>query len=245
MKIIDNKKDYYDYVSGILGIDPDVTYDRRNSVRLVNIGKPNGLLPSGYTEYANSFAKTCFSTEKDAYYSYYNLKYNYGRTPWFRYGRHYKKDETKPFWSTTYTVGVEAGWYMYIFELEKTLEKEDSKVLTLKPTFICKNRLTVKNTDAPLAFGECRTYERINWRNVKIEPTNIDSFFLGEVHSNIIKNPILANTWIPKFIKAEDIWNDIYDYLISQREKPIIDNRSDILHLEAAGFDKKTSFRNM
>ena len=32
MKIIDNKKDYYDYVSGIYGIDEDITYDRRGSI---------------------------------------------------------------------------------------------------------------------------------------------------------------------------------------------------------------------
>lgn len=31
MKIIDKNKDYYDYVSGIYGIDPLVTYDRRGS----------------------------------------------------------------------------------------------------------------------------------------------------------------------------------------------------------------------
>ncbi len=32
MKIIDNKKDYYDYVSGIYGVDEDITYDRRGSI---------------------------------------------------------------------------------------------------------------------------------------------------------------------------------------------------------------------
>lgn len=32
MKIIDNKKDYYDYLSGIYGIDNYVVYDRRGSV---------------------------------------------------------------------------------------------------------------------------------------------------------------------------------------------------------------------
>lgn len=31
MKIIDNKKDYYDYVSGVYGIDPYVVYDRRGT----------------------------------------------------------------------------------------------------------------------------------------------------------------------------------------------------------------------
>ena len=36
MRIIDNKKDYYDYLAGVLGIDDYITYDRRNSKRLVN-----------------------------------------------------------------------------------------------------------------------------------------------------------------------------------------------------------------
>ena len=36
MRIIDNKKDYYDYLAGVLGIDDHITYDRRNSIRLVN-----------------------------------------------------------------------------------------------------------------------------------------------------------------------------------------------------------------
>ena len=37
MKIIDNKKDYYDYLMGILGQDELVVYDRRGS-QMVNIG---------------------------------------------------------------------------------------------------------------------------------------------------------------------------------------------------------------
>ena len=34
MKIIDNKKDYYDYLSGIYGIDELIVFDRRGSVPL-------------------------------------------------------------------------------------------------------------------------------------------------------------------------------------------------------------------
>ena len=37
MKIIDNKKDYYDYLMGVLGQDELVVYDRRGS-QMVNIG---------------------------------------------------------------------------------------------------------------------------------------------------------------------------------------------------------------
>ena len=42
MKIIDNKKDYYDYLVGTYGIDEKMVYDRRGSVRMYN-----GVLKSG------------------------------------------------------------------------------------------------------------------------------------------------------------------------------------------------------
>lgn len=245
MKIIDNKKDYYDYISGIIGIDPDVVYDRRNSVRLVNIGKPGDLLPSDYTEYGNSFARTCFSTEKDSYHDFYSLKYHNDPKKYIR------KNQSKDYyWSVTYNVGVEAGWYLYVFRLTKILENENSDKFILKPEFLAKNRIYNKFSEAPLVFGQCKTTEYIGWLSQRIDPKHIISFIADQTNGkydtdNIVKNPILANTWIPKFIKPEEIWNDIYDYLISQKDKVIIDNRSDILHLEAAGFDKKTSFRNV
>jgi hypothetical protein len=37
----------------------------------------------------------------------------------------------------------------------------------------------------------------------------------------------------------------LYEYLSSLRDKPFIDPRSDVQKLESAGFDKKTSFRNV
>lgn len=238
MKIIDNKKDYYDYVSGIIGIDEDITYDRRKSVRLVNIGKESFYM------YANSFAETCFSTDKDAYRDYFTTRY-YNRQPWER-KRKTANDEY--FYSFTYTVGIEAGWYMYVFKLKKILLTENSENFIIVPELVAKNRVEKRYSDAPLIFGECKTFEYVGWKNVSFEPKDIKSFICSkneDPYRFIVENPILANTWIPKFINAEEIWNDIYDYLISQREKPIIDNRSDVLHLEAAGFDKKTSFRNV
>ena len=52
MRIIDNKKDYYDYLAGVWGIDGHITYDRRNSTRLVN--KTASIIderyPMGYAE---------------------------------------------------------------------------------------------------------------------------------------------------------------------------------------------------
>ena len=60
-----------------------------------------------------------------------------------------------------------------------------------------------------------------------------------------VENPILAGTFIPGVIPPTDIWNALYEYLSSLRDKPFTDSRSDVQKLESAGFDKKTSFRNM
>ena len=45
-------------------------------------------------------------------------------------------------------------------------------------------------------------------------------------------------------IAPDEIYQNVYDYLISIREPNIIDKRNDIQKLESKGFDKKTSFRN-
>ena len=47
--------------------------------------------------------------------------------------------------------------------------------------------------------------------------------------------------WIP----PTDIWQALYTHLSSIRDKPFTDTRSDVQKLESAGFDKKTSFRNV
>jgi hypothetical protein len=48
MKIIDNKKDYYDYLMGIYGIDEKIVYDRRDSVT-----KEYFCKSKGYSWYPN------------------------------------------------------------------------------------------------------------------------------------------------------------------------------------------------
>jgi len=60
-----------------------------------------------------------------------------------------------------------------------------------------------------------------------------------------VENPILSGTFIPKVIPPSEIWSALYEYLSSLNDKPIIDSRSDIQKLESAGFDRKTSFRNV
>ena len=59
-----------------------------------------------------------------------------------------------------------------------------------------------------------------------------------------IDNPILTETWIPKFISAEDMWNMLYEYISSLNDKEFTDSRTNDQHIESAGFDKKISFRH-
>ena len=79
------------------------------------------------------------------------------------------------------------------------------------------------------------------FRNVKFNTP----YYRTLENPDVLVNPIMAGTWIPSVIPAEEIWNNVTDYLLVIKEKPIIDNRTDIEHIESAGFDKKTSFRNM
>lgn len=63
--------------------------------------------------------------------------------------------------------------------------------------------------------------------------------------NKLIGNVLLKDTCISGFIPAEDIYNQIYDYLIHIRESQVEDKRTDVQKLESKGFDKVTSFRNI
>ena len=56
---------------------------------------------------------------------------------------------------------------------------------------------------------------------------------------------ILADTSISKMIPPTEIWQALYEYISSLRDKPFADTRTDAQKLESAGFNKKTSFRNI
>lgn len=63
--------------------------------------------------------------------------------------------------------------------------------------------------------------------------------------ADVISNPILKGTFIASSIPAEEIFKALYAYLSSLNDKDIVDNRTDIQKAESAGFDRKTSFRNV
>ena len=60
-----------------------------------------------------------------------------------------------------------------------------------------------------------------------------------------IYNPILRGTPIASLIPPQDIYLDLSAYISSLNDIEVVDTRSDAQKAESAGFDRKTSFRNI
>ena len=60
-----------------------------------------------------------------------------------------------------------------------------------------------------------------------------------------LPNPILIGTPIVSLIPPQDIYNELSTYISSLNETEIVDTRTDVQKAESAGFDRKTSFRNI
>lgn len=228
MKIIDNKKDYYDYVSGVYGIDPYVVYDRRGSVSSSSVKEA----------WPEIFDKNVIESDNDSY----NRKYG-----------KYAKD--KAYIDKDYQITIEAGDRHFYIKCNRRRQTEDSSIeLTFRlydPVEELKNRYSSPIWSKP--GGSHSWLEReINRYKTKRSDAPLAMFIMDyqDYHNcggkdREIKNPILKELPITGLIPAEEIWQGIYDYLLKKKEPVIIDSRTNDEHIESAGFDKKTSFRNM
>lgn len=128
---------------------------------------------------------------------------------------------------------VEIGYHQYYFKVNRYLD-DDGKVV-LEPEMVEKKEVTLdkKLSDCPISI--CRE-DRYSWKT---------GFHLPSDYKNwLTENPILKNTYIPKFIDAKEVWNNLYEYISSLRDKPFEDTRTNDQHIESHGFDKKISFRH-
>lgn len=121
---------------------------------------------------------------------------------------------------------LEVGYIHYLFSLVPTNGTVDVKLVK-------RFKVEKKKSNSPISFINVR----YNGKSSEIE-------YCTNRLDNILENPILKNTWVPTFISADDLYDDLYDYLISIREPRIIDDRTDVEKLESKGFDRKTSFRH-
>lgn len=262
MRILDNKKDYYDYLAGILGIDEYITYDRRKSTRLVN--KTSDILSE---RYPLGFG-ACFCTWKNGVnpkkeFPYPSETWDNGNVnagwAYRKYGPGYRPKANEKF-PDAYNVSchwfdIVIGSVAYMFLVYRVLQNVNDKEVKLVPVLIRKftfDRSKTKSKAPILIGGLSYSYNDIPW-NIAYQREG-DEYYkwiakVGYIAPNkdgdYDENPILADTWIPSLIPAEEVWNNISDFLLSIKEPKIVDNRTDVQHLESHGFDKKTSFRNV
>jgi len=226
MKIIDNKKDYYDYLAGILGVDDLVVYDRRGSVAL---GSESNI-PYDVQYYFSQKILTLDKLLEDKRYWHLKsiIKQRELETSKHSYSKTWKE-------GNIYHLVLEVGYNHYRFEVERWLEENnrESAHVVYRLIDILKD-VRKRYSDAPMCIIPCnaqysRWSQEERWKEL----------------NGRVENPILAGTFIPGVIPPTDIWNALYEYLSSLRDKPFTDSRSDVQKLESAGFDKKTSFRNI
>lgn len=129
---------------------------------------------------------------------------------------------------------LEIGYCHIYFQVERYLNENDKVII--EPTLLQIKKDCDKISSFPMAiiplygFGTHK-HRDVSW--LKPSKGQIDNF----------PNPILSSSYISGFIDADFVYNELYNYFISTKEKNIKDNRNDIQKLESHGFDKKISFR--
>lgn len=260
MKILrkEGQKDYYDYLMGILGQDELVVYDRReafpidptkkwgddidrqclfdcNSYRNYNIERWFRKEPI----YGDKKRETIHRWATKKVLVYKEQKDETDGLSWT------KKNKVRNSWEDikegqVFHFVLEIGYHHYYFEVERYLDDEDESRLHLNYGLVEKRDISKdeKISYAPLCL--CPISHHKYWyagSNDKFETS------VSDIQQQI-DNPILYSTYIPKFIDAYEIWNNLYEYISSLRDKEIVDTRTNDQHIESHGFDKKISFRH-
>ena len=127
MKIIDNKKDYYDYLASIYGIDELVVYDRRGSVTL----NPDRVLSHGMDYYFSRrilFLDKPLSEKK--YWSLKSIsKQREAKAVKHKFNKTFKEGDV-------YHFVLEVGYTHYRFEVERWKDEKTSNLASVETTLL-------------------------------------------------------------------------------------------------------------
>lgn len=153
-------------------------------------------------------------------------------TEWI--GRHWK-------WITEYKATelhcmLEIGLKWYFFLVERYLNESSEIHLDWKIIKTKEISKIQKLGSTPMTFFKAYA----NYTFWGAEKTDI-----RVSKTDAIPNPILAGTPITSLISPQEVYHDLSCYISSLNDIEITDNRSDIQKAESAGFDRKTSFRNI
>lgn len=135
-------------------------------------------------------------------------------------------------------IGLEVGYFRYVFSIFRGKDYD-------KFEYELKEKKKIAKTDrvSPTPINLYGMHHKHWYWDKMKEPEYVAS--LNRDGSGYYTNPILAKTFITGLIPAEEMWENLYEYITSLNEVEIIDNRSDVQKAESHGFDRKTSFRNM
>ena len=225
MKIIDNKKDYYDYLVGIYGLDSDTVYDRRGSVSLKSSDWFNGVYPN---------LGINFNAIKD------NLYIDRIKTKKAR--PIYNDSSLPPAYGDQNNFCLVIGNTVYHIVTDRYLEGNKDNMIIGGYNIIHNSFDRVDDgVFCPVGLIHYQKYLFLDDRN----DLHILELTKGPFNKKYITSVILEGTWLSKLFPAEMVWEKIYDYIRSKKEKKIVDNRTDKEKILSAGFDVKTSFRNI
>jgi hypothetical protein len=196
MKIISKYKDYYDYLSGIWGIDEKVVLDRRTP----------------YEEFLHCL-------DRDRYSLFYlcicDIAYN------LLVGNGIIKIDKQ-------LLDLE-GFY---FDEKNNRINYNHKLYDFRTPIELNKKTDINNQlNCPIVLSSYSSH----WVSLNIVKSEKDW----------IKFPKLSGLKVASILPAEDIYKQLYSWLSKRNESNVVDSRNDVEKLTSAGFDKKTSFRNI
>lgn len=213
MKILTSRKnkDYYDYLTGIYGIDEKVVFDRRQFTVLTSLDSP-------FFNYQRN--------ERDKQKTKERTREWIGR----------KCQWVTKYVGTDFHCLLEVGLKWYFFKVERYLDDSFHVCIDWN---LAKTKEISKNQHlgtAPMIFF--KAYSDYSSRLRGTVDIRFDK-------KDIISNPIIVGTPITSLVMPEEVYNNLYAYISSLNDVDVVDNRTDIQKAESAGFDRKTSFRNI
>ena len=242
MKILCKEKDYYDYIGYQNGYDStdDVTFDRRD-MDMIEPGQDiNGR---GIENLVSSIADGCPD----------------GATVgvWIGFTLYIFKIWADPNRWTRDVLGnfLKPG---FKWTAELIASRKEYNVTHPNPIEFVYIKTPIFDYTNLSVYKRLRTWK--DWKNFKAamnDPISyINEYKTGNIANWKFKNvcgdgpykaPILKNTWIPKYVSAQDAYYGIEEWLIAQHND--VDQESEgLTDVDKAinhGFDKRASFRNV
>lgn len=216
MVIIDKRKDYYDYLQGVNGQDPKAIYDRRNGICLTRENMPEVFIRE-ISRSINGYIGIIHLFCGNVVYAFYFENYGNGVQTEFILSKRIKRTTLIPM-----RIAISADICKEVSD-----RRREKKFFSRSER---KKRLIMTEK------------KRSEWKRYKDEDRIADVFYDRPV--TWYDNPILSSFPLP-IITAEAIFLNLQEFILSMNDVPVVDKRTDLQKLEAAGFDKNTSFRKM